>query len=303
MTCAAYPRGVNNCTLEQCCALCGPGNTINCSAWAFTVDKNHPEEGRGHCNLLSWLAGTRSRNGSVVGGKISPPPPKPPKPPKPGPSPGPGPSPPGPPQTVRLSPTDDCASIVAKTPPGSTFILAPGLYREQQIVPHDGDTFIGDSATPEAVVLSGARVIGPNEIEQRGAVFVAPNRTEKPGQKAGKCDDQHPRCVFNSDLFMNSVPLLHVNSSADVNRSGTWYFDYDAHEIIFADDPTGHTLEISVSNAAFFSQHSQYDLATNVTVKNLTVKMYAVPAQSGAIGGGFPGGGWEPQKLLTPTSD
>ena len=206
---------------------------------------------------------------------------------------------------VALSPGDDCASIVAASPKGSTFVFAPGLYREQQVIPRSGDSFVGDSASPGAVVLTGARVIDAAEIERHGTLCVAANRTEQPGQVHGECDAAHPRCSYGSDLFVTHapgawpLPLLHVNSSADVNASGTWFFDYEQREIVFgcASMPPGAELTLSVAVHAFATAYGA-PLADNVSVSNMTVAQYSAPAQTGAIGGQTPGQGWDVSNVV-----
>ncbi len=72
--------------------------------------------------------------------------------------------------------------------------------------------------------------------------------------------------------------LKHVGSLAGVH-AGTWYFDYDADKIYFADDPSGKTVETSVTKYAFYSHGS------GVTIRGLIIEKYASPAQYGAIGG------------------
>ena len=286
---------IENVTQAACCAACeGP---INCTAWQWTPSPN--EDARGRCIPYSWLAGVVAAKGRMagtcIGGTVAPHPP--PGPPHPHPHPPP-PGPPGPPRTVHLTPTDDVSREVTNAPPGSTFIFAPGLYREVEVVPKDGDTFVGGGSSAAEVLLSGARLIRPEQLVRRSpTLLVAVDRNESIGQRNGKCDANHPRCDFASDLFLGGKPFgLHVNSSRDVSRAGTWFFDYEAREIVLYWEggawPVEQQLELSVSKAAFFSQHSQYGWPSNVTIANLTVTMYASPAQAGAIGGGTPGVGW-----------
>jgi hypothetical protein len=82
-------------------------------------------------------------------------------------------------------------------------------------------------------------------------------------------------------LFFNSVALQRVETLADVS-AGKWYFNYSAGQVYFVDNPTGKTVEISVTTHAFSGS------ASNVTIKGLTIEKYAVPAQDGPISGG----GW-----------
>ncbi len=265
------PSGpIEHVTQAACCAACaGP---INCTAWQWTPSSG--DDATGRCVPYSWLAGVVAAKGRMagtcIGGTVAPKPP--PGPPHPHPPPGPPPGPPGPPRTVHLSPTDDVSREVTSAPPGSTFIFAPGLYREVEVVPKDGDTFVGGGSDAAEVLLSGARLISPEQLVRRSpTLLVAANRNESIGQRNGKCDATHPRCDFASDLFLGGKPFgLHVNSSKDVSRAGTWFFDYEAREIVLYWEgawPVEQRLELSVSKAAFFSQHSQYGWPSNVTVR------------------------------------
>ena len=92
--CDAYPEGLKNITLDECCGLCAPGNKINCSAWIHTSWHKLQPGGAGMCWPMAWVEGTRPKTGTVIGGHIVPgPPPAPP-----------GPIPPQPP----LPKTDEC---------------------------------------------------------------------------------------------------------------------------------------------------------------------------------------------------
>ena len=53
-------------------------------------------------------------------------------------------------------------------------------------------------------------------------------------------------CIYPEDLYFDSVPLQHVDSLSDVGP-GTWFFDYSGQTIYFYDDPSGHTVETSVT--------------------------------------------------------
>jgi parallel beta-helix repeat protein len=92
----------------------------------------------------------------------------------------------------------------------------------------------------------------------------------------GICLADHPRCFHPEDLFFDDVPLRHVGSLGEVG-AGKWYFDYAADKIYFADDPTGHRVETSVSRYAF------QGTATGVTIRSLVIEKYANPLQQGAV--------------------
>jgi Right handed beta helix region len=179
---------------------------------------------------------------------------------------------------IALSPVNNIQQAVDANPPNTTFILQAGIYRFQEIQPKTGDQFIG---RPGAI-LSGAAVL--TSFGRSGNLWLAGGQTQQ-GQLNGACDPAHPMCVHPEDLFFDNRPLLAVGS-LDAVTSGTWFFDYAAHTIYFADDPTGHTVEISTTRSAFWGP------ANNVTIQGLVVEKYAVPAQFGAIGDQYPGQNW-----------
>ena len=96
------------------------------------------------------------------------------------------------------------------------------------------------------------------------------------------CVTAYPRCGYPEDLFIDNVPLQHVDSLSAVGP-GKWYFDYAADKIYFADDPQGRTVETSVTATAFAGY------ARDVTIRGLIIEKYATPSPRGAIDGGYSG--------------
>lgn len=184
---------------------------------------------------------------------------------------------------VPLYPSDDLQSIIDAHPPGTSFTLAPGVYSQQQLKPKTNMTFTGSGQT--STILTGARLLTSFSRDPVTGLYVAANQTQQ-GQVHGECAPSSPRCDRPEDFFFDKMPLRHVNSSSIVTN-GSYYFDYEHHRILFADDPTGHLVQTSVTRQAFGSAQ-----ATNVTISHLSVVMYAAPAQVGAIGGQFGGAGW-----------
>jgi len=172
---------------------------------------------------------------------------------------------------IRLNPGDDVQATVDANPAGTAFVFSPGIYREQSITPKDGNRFYGE----EGAVLSGARLL--TNFERNDAYWVATGQTQQ-GDIRGDCLPTAPRCDHPEDLYIDHVPLRHVDSLGEV-VSGTWHFDYNADRIYLADDPTGRVVETSVTTTAFSGN------AANVLVTNLIVEKYAAPAQMAAISG------------------
>lgn len=174
-----------------------------------------------------------------------------------------------PPGAISVSPGTDLPALVSSSPAAQTFYIRAGVHRFGPVQPKDGDQFIGESGA----VLSGSKVLGSFTTE--GSYWVATGQFQN-GVRNGVCDPGFPRCDYPEDLFIDGVPLHHVASLGDV-KAGSWFFDYNARKIYFADNPNGHLVETSVTPYAF------YGTATGVVIQNLTIERYANPGQTGAI--------------------
>ncbi|HRW59169.1 MAG TPA: right-handed parallel beta-helix repeat-containing protein [Defluviicoccus sp.] len=184
---------------------------------------------------------------------------------------------------IPVRPGDDIQAIVEAHPAGTTYSLAPGVYRNQAISPKAGDVFEGPSGDEKgSAVLTGAVVL--TEFTRRDGWWAATDQTQD-GQVHGECDPEHPRAAYPEDVFFDDVPLLHVAAKEDL-KPGTFFFDYEADTIYFGDDPHGREVEVSTTRTAFLPT------AENVTIRNLTIEKYAIPAQMGAIGDQYPAAGW-----------
>lgn len=171
---------------------------------------------------------------------------------------------------IILTPGEDLRRIVTANPPRSTFYLKDGVYRLQTITPRTGDTFIGS----RNAVLNGSKLL--TNFVHSGRYWYAPDQFQQSGSPVGTCDKNYPRCNYPQDLFLDNLPLEHVNS-LDAVIPGTWYFDYINHRIYLADSPNGHCIEISTAAYAFLGN------ANDVTITGLTIEKYANAAQTGAI--------------------
>jgi parallel beta-helix repeat protein len=147
----------------------------------------------------------------------------------------------------------------------------------QSISPKNGNSFTGETGA----ILNGSRLLTP---QAEGAYWVVYGQTQQ-GIAVGTCTSSNPRCMYPEDLFLDGRTLVHAASLSGVGP-GTWFFDYAADKIYMGDNPSGHTVETSVTNVAFSGG------AANVTIRGLIVEKYASPAQRGAIGGQASGNGW-----------
>jgi hypothetical protein len=172
---------------------------------------------------------------------------------------------------VVLYPGDNIQSIVAANGTNTTFLLTTGIYHNQQITPKNGDTFIGEvgAIMSGSFTLSTWTGIGP---------WVNPSGFTTPGQQNGSCDAGHPMCGYPEDLFYDDTIQLRVAVGQVTVGCGCWSLDYSTGHVTVGNNPSRHTVEMSVTRSAFAGS------ATNVTVSGIVVEKYANPAQTGAIG-------------------
>jgi parallel beta-helix repeat protein len=183
--------------------------------------------------------------------------------------------------TVTLAPGDDIQQAVDRNPASTTFMLNAGLYRTQSVTPKNGDAFIG----ADGAILDGANLL--DSFDRDGALYVARNQPIDPNTMVqGVCRKFYPRCGHPQDLYFDGRPLRAVAKKSKV-VPGTFFYDYDASAVYFADDPSGQTIELSYRPFAFGGK------ANGVTVQNLAVENYACADQQGAIGDHGEGKGWE----------
>src|SRR6185369_5012141 len=165
-----------------------------------------------------------------------------------------------------INPGENIQAFVDANGPGTTFVLKAGVHRMQTIRPKSNDTFLGEAGT----VLSGSRVL--TSFGRSGSYWVASGQTQQGVNNFGECSSGYPLCTFPEELFIDGVALQHVGSLGEVGP-GKFYFDYGADQIYFANDPTGHQVEASVTTTAF------QPTADYVTISGLTIRGYSNLAQ------------------------
>jgi parallel beta-helix repeat protein len=153
--------------------------------------------------------------------------------------------------------------------------IKAGLHRLQTVAPKSGNIFSGEPGA----VLSGAKLL--TDFQRQGNLWFASGQTQGgdsgqetcytgTGNEAGLFK-AWPRCNYPEDLYFDDVPLRHVAALADV-APGTWYFDYEADRIYFADDPTGKKVETSVTRVAIDGVNKG---PLEVVVRGLVIEKYA----------------------------
>lgn len=160
--------------------------------------------------------------------------------------------------------------------PGTAFLIKSGIHREQQLQPKAGQVFVGEPGA----VLNGARLL--TNFTREGDFWVASGQTQEFPQ-AGECVSGYSGCRYPENLYLDDQMLWQVTTKADV-RTGSWFFDYAADKIYFADNPSGRKVEASSTRFAFYGN------AENVIIRGLTIEKYANTAQGASVGMG--GTGW-----------
>jgi rhodanese-related sulfurtransferase len=183
-------------------------------------------------------------------------------------------------QTVTVRTFENLQALVNEYPEGTTFSLAPGIHRCQSVVPKNNDVFIGENGA----ILSGAELLG--NFSQSGSNWVSQVQVSKASSYRGQCQSSAPACMFPEDLFFDSIPRTRVTSLAEV-RPGKWYLDYSTGKVHMGDNPSGHTVEVSVLAHAFTGS------ASSVTISKLIIEKYACVAGDGAVEGGAGSTYWE----------
>jgi len=179
---------------------------------------------------------------------------------------------------VDIYPGTSIQSVVNSNSAGTTYVLKSGVHRLQTIVPKTGDVYQGESGT----ILSGAQQLAT--FSRSGSYWVASGQTQRGTVNTTVlCQSGWDGCQYPEQFYIDDVPLQHVTSLSAVT-SGKWYFDYNAGNIYFIDDPTNRKVETSVTSRAFLGNSS-----SGVKIQNLIIEKYASPSQDGPIS---PGVNW-----------
>ena len=168
---------------------------------------------------------------------------------------------------IRLAPGDDLQAAVDTAAPGSVFVLTPGIYRRQSVVPKDGQEFVGETGA----VLNGAMLL--TDWRRDGDHWSA-GGLPVPLRLHGFCLDERPLCRHREDLFVDGRLFQRVASRDDLD-AGTWA--YQDGRAYLAEAPDGRSVELSVTPQAFGGD------ADGVVLRNLVVEKYAARAQKSAI--------------------
>ncbi|MDH3605575.1 MAG: right-handed parallel beta-helix repeat-containing protein [Acidimicrobiia bacterium] len=174
-----------------------------------------------------------------------------------------------PPGAISVFPGSSIQDAINAASDGSTLYIRSGTHRMQRFSPKSGQTIIGEPGA----VLNGSKVL--SGWSQDGGQWWVGGQSQQ-GAQVGVCENASSRCRYPEELFINNARLEHVNSRSAVGP-GKWFFDYGADRIYIGDNPSGKTVETSVTEGAVYGN------APNVTITGLIVEKYANPAQHAAI--------------------
>lgn len=173
-------------------------------------------------------------------------------------------------QIITATPGDNLQAFVDQYPAGTTFSFAAGIYRLQSVLPKSHDSFVGQTGA----ILSGAALL--SDFSESDTYWIAHVQVSQAASYPGQCGSANPACTFPEDLFFDNVLKTRVTNLTAVGP-GTWCLDYSSGSVYMGDDPSGHTVEMSLLGYAFSGT------AQSVTITDLIVEKYACVAGSGAI--------------------
>jgi parallel beta-helix repeat protein len=165
-------------------------------------------------------------------------------------------------RAIIINPGSDIQTIISSSAPGSVFLIKRGVYRQQTLKLKENDVLIGEYGA----VLNGAKVVGSFTKEE--SYWVASGQTDEGKVTDFACSEKESKiCNFPEQLILANTLLEQVASLGEL-APGKWYFDYGADKIYMADDPTGKTVELSVTDKAV-------EGAKGAEIRNLIIEKYA----------------------------
>lgn len=166
---------------------------------------------------------------------------------------------------TAVTTSDNWQTLSAAGANGTTFCIAAGTHRLQSVTPKQDQRFISVAGAR----MSGARLLtspsGSNPWTYSGQA--------QAGTTAGVCRTGQPECQHPEDLWINNVLLHHVSTIGEVTLNcGCWFFNYATDVISIGNDPTGFTVETSVTESPFVSEGG---IVTGVWIQGLIIEKYA----------------------------
>lgn len=183
---------------------------------------------------------------------------------------------------VTLMPGSNLPADVPAAGAGAKVCLKKGEYRiTQPIHPAEGQLIEGKGRA----VLIGSEVLGGFTAVSSNVWASAP--TPASSQRTGEClAGTANACRLADAVFADGQPLRRVMALEDL-QSGTFWYDREDEQVYIYGNPHGQRIEMAVTPVAITPDPAAP--AADVTVRGLTVEMFATPAQHGAIDVTAPG--------------
>lgn len=209
--------------------------------------------------------------------------------------------------STPIETTDTPQTIIDAHSAGTVYCFQEGTHRiTTPIAPKLGDTIRGELAGDQVTklaILSGARNLTASTWTQTtcGAYtcWSVPGQTQENSDQSLDADfycvPGYERCIKPEDLFFDGTTLKRHAVAVTGVTTGYWFFNYTTHLIYVGDNPSGHTVETSVT-ARLFTQSS----VDNVTVSDLIVEKFAGLVNYGCVNLGYAasgGTGWLATRL------
>lgn len=186
---------------------------------------------------------------------------------------------------VEVDPGESIQAAATAAGTGDTICVMPGTHRFQQVSPKANQVFLGE---PGLSIMTGARVLTSWTVS--GAYWYASGQTQQVTFDPNfTCQPGHSGCAYPEQLWVNGELYEHVTTlSAVTAGSKKWFFNYSSDQIFIPIDPSGKTIQTSVTQYAFAGS------AGGVTVKHLVVERYSNEDQRAVVnyGTGGAGGSW-----------
>ena len=167
---------------------------------------------------------------------------------------------------------------------GQSIIGKTGAILSGAIEPEDGDITLVDG-----LYMWPGHNISDHTCQEPGTCVV-PEGVSCETSDEVTCADLPVACRLcrqRHDLFFDDQRLTRVGTKDEV-VPGTFYTDYVGGDstVWFADDPDGHTVELSVTRNAINGTPNTDDCDpecnAHVTIRGLTIEKFATVAQRGA---------------------
>lgn len=146
-------------------------------------------------------------------------------------------------EAVHSDRSDRVLNLLDQTPPALSVSLAGDVDSSDFAVPSLPQTHSRETGA----ILQGAGLL--TRFRQKGPYWVSRVQIRQDLAYPGECTSTHIACKLPEVLFFDSVAKKRVMSLSAVGP-GSWFLDYTTGTVYIGDDPTGYTVELSLSGYA-----------------------------------------------------